>query len=82
MSLSPDGRYVAYSRPVEGHGRARDIYLLATDCSGEEASLVEHPADDYGPIWVPDGKSIIGYLILSFRPHRAVNVLIELSEAQ
>jgi Tol biopolymer transport system component len=59
MSLSPDGRYVAYSRPVEGHGRSRDIFLLATDGSGEEVPLVEHPADDYGPIWTPDGKAIV-----------------------
>ncbi len=58
MSLSPDGRCVVYARPVEEHNGLRDIFLLATDGSGEEIPLVEHPADDYGPNWSPDGKSI------------------------
>jgi RNA polymerase sigma-70 factor (ECF subfamily) len=52
MSLSPDGRYVVY----DNEGEPRDIFLLATDGSGE-IPLVEHPADDYGPVWSPDGKS-------------------------
>ena len=59
MSLSPDGRYVVYARPVEEHSRLRDIFLLSTDGSGEEVPLVEHPADGYGPIWAPNGKSIV-----------------------
>ena len=59
MSLSPDGRYVVYACPVEEHNGLRDIFLLATDGSGKEVPLVEHPADDYGPIWTPDGKSIV-----------------------
>jgi Tol biopolymer transport system component len=36
----------------------RDIYLLATDGSGE-VPLVEHPADDWAPFWTPDGKRIV-----------------------
>ena len=59
MSLSPDGRYVVYVRPVEEHNGLRDIFLVATDGNGEEIPLVEHPADDYGPIWALDGKTII-----------------------
>ncbi len=59
MSLSPDGRYVVYARPVEENNRLRDIFLLAADGSGKEVPLVEHPADDYAPIWTPDGKSIV-----------------------
>ena len=59
MSLSPDGRYVVYGRPVEEHTELRDIFMLAADGSGEEVPLVEHPADDYGPIWSPGGKSIV-----------------------
>ncbi|MFC1715640.1 sigma-70 family RNA polymerase sigma factor [Candidatus Poribacteria bacterium] len=50
--LSSNGRYVAYDRD-DG-----DIFLLATDGSGENP-LVEHPAHDYGPLWTPDGKGII-----------------------
>jgi Tol biopolymer transport system component len=58
-SLSPDGRYVVYDRPVKDHGGASDIFILPTDGSGEEIPLVEHPADDCGPIWTPDGKGVI-----------------------
>ncbi len=58
MRFSPDGRCVVYDCPVEEHNGLRDIFLLAADGSGEEVPLVEHPADDYGPIWTPDGKSI------------------------
>ena len=57
VSLSPDGRYVVYDHR-EKRGEPRDIFLLATDGSGE-IPLVEHPADDYGPVWSPDGKSIV-----------------------
>ena len=58
-SLSPDGRYVVYDRPAEKDKEGqRDIFLLATDGSGE-IPLVEHPAYDYGPIWSPDGKAIV-----------------------
>ena len=59
MSMEPDGRHVAYARHMKEPGGARDIFLLATDGSGEEVPLVEHPADDYGPVWSPDGKTII-----------------------
>ena len=59
MKFSPDGRYVVYDREVEEHERLRDIFLLATDGSGEEVRLTEHPADDYNPVWAPDGKAIV-----------------------
>ncbi|MEE8325432.1 MAG: tetratricopeptide repeat protein [candidate division NC10 bacterium] len=57
MSLSPDGRYVVFEITTEDSEK-RDIYLLATDGSGE-APLVEHPADDWAPFWAPDGKRIV-----------------------
>jgi len=58
MSLSPDGRYVAYDIPPKENAPERDIFLLATDGS-RELPLVEHPANDYGPIWTPDGRSLV-----------------------
>ncbi len=57
MSLSPDGRYVVFELTTEVSEK-RDIYLLATDGSGE-AALVEHPADDRAPFWTPEGKRIV-----------------------
>ncbi|MGH9392446.1 MAG: hypothetical protein ACRD1Z_22820, partial [Vicinamibacteria bacterium] len=58
MSLSPDGRYVAYDVSQEEGVPERDIALLATDGSGESV-LVEHPANDSFPLWAPDGKRIL-----------------------
>ena len=58
MDISPDGRYIVYDSPVDDYS-SRDIFLLATDGSGEEVSVVEHPANDYGPVWTPDGNSIV-----------------------
>lgn len=51
LSLSPDGRYVAY-------GLGGDIFLLAVRGT-HEAVLVENPANDFNPIWTPDGNRIL-----------------------
>lgn len=59
MKFSPDGRYVAYDRRVKEHEKLHDIFLLATDGSGKEVRLTEHPADDFCPVWAPDGKAIV-----------------------
>ncbi len=58
MSLSPDGRYVAYTYPAKQDSPECDIFLLAVDGSGETA-LVEHPADDFVLGWAPDGKRVV-----------------------
>ena len=51
LSLSPDGRYVAY-------GLGGDVFLLAVRGT-QETALVENPANDFNPIWTPDGKRIL-----------------------
>ena len=58
LRFSPDGRYVVYDNPPEKDNPALDIYLISTDGS-LEATLVEHPSNDYVLGWVPDGNSII-----------------------
>jgi Tol biopolymer transport system component len=58
MSLSPDGRCVAYANLVGERGNW-DIFLLSTDGSGKEVVLVEHPATDGHPVWTPDGKAVV-----------------------
>ncbi len=57
-SLSPDGRYIAYDFPRDGPQTARDIFLLAADGS-REISLVRHSANDFSPIWTPDGERVM-----------------------
>jgi len=58
VSHSPDDRYIVYSHPVEEDPDNYDIYLIATDGSGE-IPLVEHPANDRLLGWVPGGKEIL-----------------------
>jgi Tol biopolymer transport system component len=58
MSLSPDGKYIAYSFSPQQDSRNRDIFLLAADGS-RQVSLVEHPADDQVLGWAPDGKRVL-----------------------
>ncbi|UCG48546.1 MAG: PD40 domain-containing protein, partial [Phycisphaerales bacterium] len=58
MSLSPDGRYVAYSFPPADNSGKGDIWVFGTD-GGPEIQLVEHPADDFVLAWSPDGNRIV-----------------------
>ena len=60
MSLSPDGRFVVYdgSANKDSNSTQEGIYLLPTD-GGREVPLVDHPANDYGPVWTPDGQQMI-----------------------
>ena len=58
MSISPDGRYIAYDVPNQPLSSQRDIFALATDGSRENP-LVEHPARDRQAVWTPDGRGIL-----------------------
>jgi Tol biopolymer transport system component/DNA-binding CsgD family transcriptional regulator len=58
MRLSPDGRTLAYDYPPQAGAPERDIFLLATDGSGE-IPLVQHPADDLVAGWAPDGTQLL-----------------------
>jgi Tol biopolymer transport system component len=59
MRISPDGRFIVYAyAPNEDDPFQRDIFLLATDGS-RDAPLIEHPSNNYGPVWTPDGKGIV-----------------------
>ncbi len=58
MSLSPDGRTIAYDFQPREDSENRDIFLLATDGS-REVPLVQHPANDLMPVWTPDGERVV-----------------------
>ena len=58
LSLSPDGRYIAYDVPAGDAGSPRDIFVLATDGSRETA-VVRNPANDSSPLWSPDGSRLL-----------------------
>lgn len=58
MSLSPDGRYIAYDFPPNEASEERDIFVLSSDGSRERVVL-QDPANDTCPVWSPDGSTIV-----------------------
>jgi dipeptidyl aminopeptidase/acylaminoacyl peptidase len=56
---SPDGRTIAFVRPVERDGRTQpaQIFTLALD-GGEAHAVTDLPKGAGGPAWSPDGKRI------------------------
>ena len=57
LSLSPDGRYIAYSAFIRQGAPEMCIYLLAADGSSK-TELVQGDINQ-DPIWTPDGGSIV-----------------------
>ncbi len=58
LSLSPDGRFIAYDLPSSPGVQQRDIFLISST-GGGEVPLVEHPANDLSPLWTPDGTGVL-----------------------
>lgn len=57
LSVSPDGRFLAYAVAVEPTLK-HDVFVVALDGSRESA-LVEHGSDDTSPMWTPDGSGVV-----------------------
>ena len=55
VSLSPDGRRVAFSK---GEGGNRDIWVQDVR-SGIASRLTLRPSRDSAPVWAPDGKQLV-----------------------
>lgn len=53
-AASPDGRWVAYGRTLEGQ---RDIWVVPSR-GGTARPIVESPAQDLHPAWSPDGSQL------------------------
>lgn len=58
LSLSPDGKHIAYDLPTADGGSSRDIYVLPID-GQTEIPVVEHPANDHFPIWSMEGRTLL-----------------------
>lgn len=56
---SPDGKTVAFVRPIERDGKTlpAQIFTLALD-GGEAHAITDLPKGAGGPVWSPDGKRI------------------------
>jgi Tol biopolymer transport system component len=53
--LSPDGRFIAFDRTIDGN---QDIYVL--DIEGHQLSrLTNSPRSESGPVWSADGKILL-----------------------
>jgi Tol biopolymer transport system component/DNA-binding winged helix-turn-helix (wHTH) protein len=55
--LSPDGERVVYSWAGPG-GENWDIYVNAVGIRTRPMRLTEHAANDWSPVWSPDGRQI------------------------
>jgi Tol biopolymer transport system component len=60
LSMSPDGRHVAYDFPPDAETVARDVYVVGVDGSGE-FPLVQGDANDLLLGWTPDGSGLMYY---------------------
>ncbi len=58
MSLSPDGRYIAYDALSGDHTSPSEIFVLAADGS-RETLVVRGSAGNGSPLWSPDGSQIL-----------------------
>lgn len=58
LSISPDGRFIVYDLNQADNISERDLFILSADGS-KESRLVNHPSDDYAPVWAPDGNNVL-----------------------
>jgi Tol biopolymer transport system component len=57
LFFSPDGKYLAYDLPAGDADLRRDVFIIATDASGETA--IPEPSHDVVMGWSPDGRHLL-----------------------
>ena len=57
MSLSPDGRHIAYSAVPSQGSRERTVYVMGID--GKTQSEVATGGVNQSPVWTPDGRQLL-----------------------
>jgi Tol biopolymer transport system component len=63
VSISPDGKHIAYDFPGFPRNTAdqqvqRQVRVVDADGSNDRI-LIDHPANDWAPRWMPDGKHLL-----------------------
>ena len=58
ISISPDGKYVAYAFGPDPESPQKDIHLLSIQ-DKKVTALIEHSATDFAPYWSYDGQYLI-----------------------
>jgi Tetratricopeptide repeat/WD40-like Beta Propeller Repeat len=59
MTLSPDGRFIAYDYPQEKNSASRDIHVLGVSGGSHEYELVHDTSHDYVLGWMPDSRWLL-----------------------
>jgi serine/threonine-protein kinase len=57
--LSPMGDLVVFDALQRPDSTARDIFVASVDRPGERTQLVAGLSDDFGPLWINDGRAIL-----------------------
>lgn len=57
LDWSPDGRYISYVG-LRGSGNERDIFIVNPIGAQGPINVTNDAADDFWPVWSPDGTSI------------------------
>jgi len=57
ISLSQDGRFLAYDVATLPRGPKHDVVVVNLT-TGQQRTVVNHPADDSYPVWHPDGHRL------------------------
>ncbi|HWT46155.1 MAG TPA: protein kinase [Vicinamibacterales bacterium] len=58
VSLSPDDRFVVYDQPSSQANRNWDLFVASTR-DGQARVLLQHPANDVRPFWMPGGAAVV-----------------------
>jgi Tol biopolymer transport system component len=57
-NFSPDSKYIVYAMQQTENSEENDIYLMSLDGSIDK-KIISNTADDFNPIWSPNGKHIL-----------------------
>lgn len=57
-NFSPDSKYVVYAVDQAENSKRNDIHLMSIDRSIDK-KIISNAANDFEPIWSPDGKNIL-----------------------
>jgi Tol biopolymer transport system component len=58
MFFSPDGRFIAWSAPIEKGEKTCDVFVIDVDGS-REINITQNPADDIVLGWAPNGNRLL-----------------------
>jgi Tol biopolymer transport system component len=58
LSLSPDGRRVAYDLPLSTDPRARVLHVVDRDSGDDRVLFPDQAGNDRFPLWTPDGRRL------------------------